>query len=97
MSESFQARWVSKNRSEQLRKTGRLGRAVLLDAYNGFILAEPVGSNLGDGEIMSPDTADYEVRPVWCLSPPTKVRQARRLLGLKEIAPEKTNPDVESL
>ncbi len=83
MSIPYQARWVSKQRSEALKRGGRLGGALLLDSFNGFLLVEPVGSNLGDGEILDLTTADYELSPVWCLSPPAKVRQARRLLGLE--------------
>ena len=79
----YQARWVSKQRSETLKRSGQLAGALLLDSFNGFLLVEPVGSNLADGDILDVPTADYEVSPVWCLSPPTKVRQARRLLGLE--------------
>lgn len=83
MSIPYQARWVSKQRSEALKRSGRLGGGLLLDSFNGFLLVEPVGSNLGDGEILDLQTADYELSPVWCLSPPAKIRQARQLLGLE--------------
>ncbi len=83
MSIPYQARWISKQRSEMLKRSGKLAGALLLDSFNGFLLVEPVGSNLGDGEILDLQTADYELSPVWCLSPPAKIRQARQLLGLE--------------
>lgn len=83
MSIQYQARWISKQRNEALRRSGRLGGALLLDSFNGFLLVEPEGSNLGDGEILDLQTADYELSPVWFLSPPAKVQKARRLLGLE--------------
>jgi hypothetical protein len=79
----FEARWVSKQRRDSLIRSGRLGRAILVDLFNGFLIVEPVGSNLGDGEVLSSEAADYELRPVWCLSPKAKLRDARKLLGLE--------------
>jgi hypothetical protein len=77
-----QARWVSKKRLSELRKSGELSRGLLLDSINGWIIVEPVGSNLGDGDVMAPDTADYELSPVWCPGSKAKLKEARRLLGL---------------
>jgi hypothetical protein len=82
MRKPYQARWISKQRVDALRKSGATRHAVFLDSFNGFIVVEPVGSDLGDGEILAPETADYELQPVWCLEPKTKLVEARRLLQL---------------
>jgi hypothetical protein len=56
-----------------------------LDSFNGFLIIEPVGSDLGDGEILSPEEMDYEIRDAWCLDTRRKINEARRLLGLEEL------------
>jgi hypothetical protein len=78
----YQARWISKAQINNLRRAGGLGRAVLVDYRTGFVIVEPVGSNLGDGDVLSPELADYELREVWCPTPRAKLVQARKLLGL---------------
>lgn len=83
MQAMYQARWISKERLRQLRKSGSLGKGLLLDSFNGWIIVEPAGSELGDGEIMSAETADYELQPVWCPGSPAKLKEARRLVGLE--------------
>lgn len=83
MRRDFQVRWLSKERRNALIRAGRLGRALLLDTFNGFIIVEPAGSDLGDGRVLSPEEADYELRPVWCLSPHARLKEARRRLGLE--------------
>jgi hypothetical protein len=79
----FQARRISKRRADELKKSGAVGRSLLLDTFNGIILVEPVGSNLGDGDVLSQEEADYELQPVWHLGPRTVLREARRRLGLE--------------
>jgi len=83
MANTYRARWISKQRLESLRRTGHLGQSVILESFNGFIIVEPAGADLGDGEIMSVETADYELRPVWCTGAKAKLREARKLLGLE--------------
>lgn len=79
----YQARWISKARLETLRKMAQMGSVLVLNSVGGFLIVEPVGSKLGDGRILSPDEADYEVSPVWCQDLKTKITQARALLGLE--------------
>ncbi len=87
MAESaYQARWVSKGRYESLRRSGKLGQAVLLDTFSGYIVVEPVGSDLGDGAVLSPQEADYELQPVYYTGPKAKLREARNRLGLEHEA-----------
>jgi hypothetical protein len=76
MRSHYQARWVSKPRADILRRQG----AILLDSFNGIIVIEPVGSNQGDGHILTADEVDYELQPVWCRAPKTRIEQARKLL-----------------
>jgi len=82
MQPDYQIRWISKQRAESVKKAG-LGRALLLDNINGFLIVEPVGSNLGDGHVLSQREADYELQPVWCTGPKAQLRYARRRLGLE--------------
>jgi hypothetical protein len=82
MKPTFQARWISKRRLDEIRKSGKASRTTVLDSMKGFLIVEPEGSNLGDGDILPPEAADYEVRPEWCLNPRGKIAEARRLLGL---------------
>jgi hypothetical protein len=90
MASAYQARWVSKPRLDLLKKSGRLGEGMLLDSFNGFLIVEPVGSDLGDGNVLSPFEADYELQEVWCSGPKSKLKQARKLLGLADLAPSDT-------
>jgi hypothetical protein len=82
MHAKYQARWISRQRIPELRKSGALGRGMLLDTFKGYIIVEPAGNRLGDGEVLSPQDAEFELQPVWCLEPSGKLMQARRLLGL---------------
>lgn len=82
MQAPFQARRISKRRADEVKKSSSLGRAMLLDTFNGIILIEPLDSNLGDGNILSQEEADYELQPVWHLGPKTRLREARKRLGL---------------
>lgn len=79
----FQARRISKRRADEVKKSGILGRSLLINTFNGIIIVEPVDSNLGDGGILAPEEADYEMQPVWHLGPKTMLREARRRLGLE--------------
>jgi hypothetical protein len=83
MQTAFQARRISKRRADEIKRSGLLGRSLLLDTFNGIILIEPVGSNLGDGDILSLEEADYELQPVWHLGPKAILREARRRVGLE--------------
>jgi hypothetical protein len=88
MDTHYQARRISKQRAEALKKKG-LGDALLLDLFNGFVIVEPVGSDLGDGDVLSQQEAHYELQPAWHLGPRTSLREARRRLGLEagELSP----------
>jgi hypothetical protein len=87
MQASYQARRISKARADQVKRSGSvIGRAVLLDTFNGFIIVEPVGSVLGDGAPLSLEEADYELQPVWHLGPKATLREARQRLGLEAAA-----------
>jgi hypothetical protein len=82
MGTSFQARWISRDRANQFKKTGQLGQAVLLDTFNGFLIVEPVGSDMGDGPVLSPEEANYELQEVWYTGPRSRLKEARARLGL---------------
>lgn len=83
MQPQFQARRISKRRADEVKKSGALRRALLLNTFNGIILIEPLDSELGDGDILSREEADYELQPVWHLGPLTTLREARKRLGLE--------------
>jgi hypothetical protein len=83
MDAQYQARRISKRRADELKKTGALGRSLLLDTFNGFLIIEPVGSRLAEGNILSLEEADYELQPVWHLGPMAVLREARKRLGLE--------------
>jgi hypothetical protein len=83
MQGQFQIGRVSKRRADELKKSGSLGRSLLLNTFDGFLLIEPMGSNLGDGDILSPEEADYELQPAWHLGPMAVLREARKRLGLE--------------
>jgi hypothetical protein len=81
--EQYKAQRISKQRAEDLKKHGRLGGSLLMDLFNGFLLVEPADRDLGDGEVLSPPEADYELQPAWYQGPPATLREARRRLGLE--------------
>ena len=83
MQTQFQARRISKRRADEVKRSGILGRSLLINTFNGFILIEPLGSNLGDGDFLSQEDADYELQPVWHLGPRTMLREARKRVGLE--------------
>jgi hypothetical protein len=78
----YHARRISKPQIGSLRKRGTLTQGVLIDYCTGFLIVEPIGSDLGDGEVLAPEVADYEIQEVWCRMPKAKLAEARRLLGL---------------
>jgi hypothetical protein len=82
MQQTFQARRISKHRADEVKKSGELGRSLLLDTFNGIIVIEPLDGSLADGEPLSLQEADYELQPVWHLGPKTALREARKRLGL---------------
>ena len=57
-----------------------LGRRAPLEAASGSLV--PVQVDVTDRPALERAVADYELRPVWCLIPQTKLKQARQLLGL---------------
>jgi hypothetical protein len=79
---AYQARWISKRRLDEIRRTKESGKGLVLDSFNGFLIVEPQGTELGDGPVLSAAEADYELRPVWCAGAKAKLRDARQLLGL---------------
>jgi hypothetical protein len=95
MRSKYHARWVSKGKAESLRKFGLLAEAILVGHLNGFIVVEPAGSKLGDGQVLSPEVADYELRTAWCQAPRAVLTKARQLLGLDpEYADERLVPAI---
>jgi hypothetical protein len=83
MQKQYEARWISKRQAEAIRRSGELGRVILLDSLKGFIIVQPVGSNLADGDSLRGMEADFELDPAWCLDPKPKITEARKRLGLK--------------
>ena len=92
MQAQYQARWISREKFDALRKSAPTSQVIVLDTLNGFILVEPVGSNLDDGRILSAQEAGYELQPVWYLGPKSRLREARKRLGLETAAPEELVP-----
>lgn len=86
MASDFHARWISRERAEHTKRKGLLGRAILLETFNGYIVVEPTDGQLGDGAILSREEAEYELTPVWFTGPKTKLRDARSRLGLEVLA-----------
>jgi hypothetical protein len=78
----YQTRWISKPRINLSRKLREFREAIVVDYRTGFLIVEPKGSNLGDGDILPLEVADYELRTAWCQTPKPKLIQARKLLGL---------------
>ena len=83
MQKQYEARWTSKRRADAIKRSGEVGRVILLDSLKGFIVIQPVGSNLADGDSLRGGEADFELDPAWCLDPRTKIVEARKRLGLK--------------
>jgi hypothetical protein len=86
MQTEHEARWVTRPRSEALKRSGALGEAILLDTYNGSILVGLAGSGLADGPALSREEADYELQDAWHYGPKAKLRAARNHLGLEASA-----------
>jgi len=84
----YQAQWISKDRISSLRKAGGWKDSILLDSFKGFIIIQPSGEQYGDGEVLSDEAADYELRPEWCPGAMSKLREARKRLHLDRGAPE---------
>jgi hypothetical protein len=78
----YQAQWISKEKVTSLRRTGALKGGIVLDSIKGFIIVQPAGSRCGDGEVLSRETADYELRPEWCTGSKPRLLEARKLLKL---------------
>jgi hypothetical protein len=92
---TYKAQWISKPRADTVRKQARAGGGILLSGFNGIIVVEPKEANLGDGSVLSTLEADYEIQPVWCLEPKTKVEGARQLLGLDSHAGREILPPTK--
>ena len=86
MRRGYQARWISKDRRNALLKSRPVVKWLVVDSFNGFIVVEPVGSNLGDGQVLAPDVADCEIRAAWCQDSRAKLTQARKLLHLGDLS-----------
>jgi hypothetical protein len=83
MSSNFDARWISRRRMNDLKKSQVSQSALFLTHLNGFIVIEPEGSDLGDGAALSPEEADYELQLAWIHEPTNRLRRAREMLGLE--------------
>ncbi len=79
---TYQLRHISKQRADVVKRSSQRPDAVLLNTTNGYLIVEPVGSNLGDGEVLSPEEADYQLQPVWVPGRKVTLREARQRLGL---------------
>lgn len=82
MNGQYRARWISKEASHQVRRTGALGDGMFLNSLKGTIVVEPKTRTIGDGAVLSADIARMELDPVWCTDSPAKVKKARQLIGL---------------
>ena len=87
MHTKYQARRISKQRMDSVRKLGRMKDAILLDSFSGFLIVEPLGSNLGDGDVLNETEADFELNTAWCLTTRSRLNEARKRLGLEREAP----------
>ena len=87
MHSKFQARRISKQRIEFLRKSGRVKDAIVLDSFSGFLIVEPVGSDLGDADVLDASEADFELNTAWCLTTKSRLNEARKRVGLEMEAP----------
>jgi hypothetical protein len=87
MQTRFQARRISKQRMDSLRKSGHMKDGILLDSFSGFLIVEPLGSNLGDGDVLDATEADFELNSAWCLETKSRLNEARKRLGLEAEAP----------
>src|SRR5205823_12298537 len=83
MNTRYQARWISKQQTDHLKKTGNLTNSLVLESFRGPILVEPAGTNPKSDSVLPLDVADYELRLAWCQGPKAKVQKARQLLGLE--------------
>ncbi len=82
MASQYKAQWVSRRRMNELKKAGLALKTLLLNHLNGFIVIEPADTELGDGAVLSPTEADYELQQSWILDPIKTLQQAREQLGL---------------
>src|SRR5437660_654942 len=78
----YLAQWITKNQINSLRKNGGFKDGILLESIKGFIIVEPSSVRYGDGEVLSPDVADYELRPEWCTGAKPRLLEARKRLKL---------------
>jgi len=54
-----------------------------MDSSKEFIGSEAAGSNPGNGELLAPDVAKYELDPSWSLDSRQQISEAQKLLGLE--------------
>src|SRR5262249_12723830 len=83
----FRAHWISKQKADLLKRSGKLLLPRLLDHLKGFIIVEPPGSHLGDGTPLSNEAAEFELTSVWCLESKHQIARARQLLGMGQGEP----------
>jgi hypothetical protein len=76
------ARWISRDRARVLAREELYGALRVESVADRWVLIEPAGFCIADGQVLSPDEADLELQPTWCNSPTEVVWGARRLLGL---------------
>jgi len=81
MANRYQARWVSKDKAHDIKRAGPKTDAVLLDTFKGIIIVEPVGKKWGDGPVLTPSEAEFELQPAWHYGPTAKIREARIRMG----------------
>ncbi len=86
MQTPYQAQRLSKRRADEVKKANPSHGAILLGTFSGFIIVEPSGAGLGDGEILSREEADYELQAAWHLGPKATLGEARSRLGLARLS-----------
>jgi hypothetical protein len=83
MQTQYKARWISRARVQEVKRVGHLGKSLLFAHCNGFLIVEPLNSNLGDGPTLSQEDAEYELQDAWVQESIATLRRARTLLGLE--------------
>ena len=63
-------------RDERLSVPYRIARLGAGGSLSTDSVVEPTKKQLGDGDVLSDQEADYEVRPEWCLAPKKTVDEA---------------------
>ena len=74
---------MSRGKAQAIKRAGPKKDTVLLDTFKGIILVEPEGKDWGDGPVLTPAEAAFELQPAWHYGPAVRIREARRRLGLE--------------